>query len=260
MMRRAKAVISAGSIFKGPTIRAVDPWISGNQATSKLRQLLGDDERRRLAAIASVVRFKKSAKIYHQGNRADAVFNIVSGVVKAHNTHPGGEQIAAFLFPDDLFGLSEQGRYANSATAITPVTAYAIPVSALRSELAHDPALEFHVICKLCLELRQAQRHAFLLSRRHALSRLALFLQLLEQLQASRGDTTSEIYLPMSRSDIGEYAGMSLEAVSRAFRILTKRGVLKILNRRHVKIANRDAFEKIAADPNGSLGLGSTVQ
>ena len=253
-------MISAGSILKGPTIRAADPWISGNKATSKLRQLLNDDERRRLAAIASVVRFKKGAKIYQEGNRADAVFNIISGVIKAHKTDPGGEQIAAFLFPDDLFGLSEQGRYANSATAVTPVTAFEIPVSALRSKLVHDPALEFHVICKLCLELRQAQRHAFLLSRRHALSRLVLFLQMLEQLQGARGESTSQIYLPMTRSDIGEYVGMSLEAVSRGFRILATRGAIKILNRRHVTIANRGTFEKIAADPNGSLGLGSTVQ
>jgi CRP/FNR family transcriptional regulator len=48
-----------------------------------------------------------------------------------------------------------------------------------------------------------------------------MFLQLLEQIQAARGERSTEIYLPMNRSDIGEYVGMSLEAVSRAFRSLT---------------------------------------
>lgn len=86
-----------------------------------------------------------------------------------------------------------------------------------------------------------------------------LFLQLLEQLQVAKGDRTPEIYLPMSRSDIGEYVGMWLEAVSRAFRILATRGVIKIRSRRYVKIADRDAFDRITADPNGSLGLGWTT-
>ena len=50
-----------------------------------------------------------------------------------------------------------------------------------------------------------------------------MFLKLLERLQAARGERTADIYLPMTRSDIGEYVGMSLEAVSRAFRRLSAR-------------------------------------
>jgi CRP/FNR family transcriptional regulator len=75
-----------------------------------------------------------------------------------------------------------------------------------------------------------------------------MFLQLLENLQAGRGERTAEIYLPMNRSDIGEYLGMSLEAVSRAFRVLTTRGIIKSRDRRHLKIADRSTFDKIAAD------------
>jgi CRP/FNR family transcriptional regulator len=72
-----------------------------------------------------------------------------------------------------------------------------------------------------------------------------MFLQLLEQLQTSRGESTTEIYLPMSRSDIGEYIAMSLEAVSRAFRSLTARRIIKSRDRRHVKIIDRSAFEDL---------------
>ena len=242
----ARARVSIGG--HGPAVRAVDPWAS---STGKMGQLLSDDERARLAVIASIVRFKKGAEIYREGHRANTVFNIISGVVKAYKTTPdGSEHITAFLFPDDLFGLSEEGSYTNSTKAITLVTAYQLPVSALRSRLLKDASLEFHVICKLCQELRQAQRHAFLLVRRRALSKVAMFLQLLEQLQAARGEHTTEIYLPMSRSDIGEYIGMSLEAVSRAFASLTTRGIIKSRDRRHLKIIDRSTFEKIAGDTN----------
>ena len=97
-------------------------------------------------------------------------------------------------------------------------------------------------------ELRETQRRAFLLAQRRAISKVAMFLQLLENLQAARGERRAEIYLPMKRSDIGEYLGMSLEAVSRAFRVLTTRGIIESRDRRHLKIADRSAFEKIAAD------------
>src|SRR5664279_3025789 len=164
---------------------------------------------------------------YSEDQHTDAAFNIITGVVKAYKTAPdGSEHITAFLFPDDMFGLSEEGTYTNSTKALTPLALYRFPVPALRSRLAKDADLEFHVICKLMHELRETQRHAFLLARRRALSKVAMFLQLMENLQAARGESTAEIYLPMQRSDIGEYLAMSLEAVSRAFRGLTTRGII----------------------------------
>jgi len=230
----------------GPAIRGVDPWAP---SAGKMRQLLSSEERARLAVLSSIVRFNKGEEIYREGEHADAVFNIITGVVKAYKTaHDGSEHITAFLFPDDLFGLSEEGKYINSTRALTPLALYRFPVPALRSRLAKDADLEFHVICKLIHELRETQRHAFILARRQALSKVAMFLQLLENLQAARGERTAEIYLPMNRSDIGEYLGMSLEAVSRAFRGLTTRGIIKSRDRRHLKIADRSTFDKIAAD------------
>lgn len=231
---------------QGPAIRAIDPWAS---SAGRMQQLLTDEERARLAVIASIVRFKKRAVIYREGDR-DAIFNVISGVAPAYKKAPdGSEHITAFLLPDDLLGLSEEGKYTNSSKAITPLTAYRLPLPALRSRLSKDAALELHVICKLCQELRQAQRHGFILSQRGAISKVVMFLQLLEQLQAVRAEQVEEIDLPMNRSDIGEYTGMTLAAMSRAFRRLIARGIIKVRNRRHVTITDRDAFDKIAGHP-----------
>lgn len=240
----------------GPAIRGVDPWAP---SAGKMRQLLSEEERARLAVLASIVRLNKGEEIYREGQPADAVFNIITGVVKAYKTAPdGSEHITAFLFSDDMFGLSEEGKYTNSTKALTPLALYRFPVPDLRRRLAKDADLEFHVICKLIHELRETQRHAFLLARRRALSKVAMFLQLLENLQAARGERTAEIYLPMNRSDIGEYVGMSLEAVSRAFRGLTARGIIKSRDRQHLKIADRSTFDKIAAGM--SISLRSTTR
>jgi len=239
---------SARSVH-GPAILAPDPWAPRTSEQGKVHQLLSDEERARLAVIASIVRFKKGAEIYREGEPADAVFNIISGVAKAYTHGPGKDElIGAFLFHHDLFGLAQEGRYASSVKAVTPITAYRIPIAALRKRFSMDAALEFHVIAKLCHELRQAQRHAFVLASKHTVSKLILFLQMLEHLQGDRNEPTNEIYLPMDRSDISEYVGASLSAISRAFRTLSAKGILKVRNRRHVKIIDRAAFEPISHD------------
>jgi CRP-like cAMP-binding protein len=232
---------------RGPAISALDPWAS---STGRIHQLLTDDERTQLAVMSSIARFKKREIIYREGDPAQAVFAINTGVVAAYKEAPNRRaHIGAFLFADDLFGLSAEGKYTNSTKAITDVIAYRLPITTLRSRLSKDAELEFHVICKLCQELRQAQLHAFLLSEKKAVAKLAMFLQLIEQLQIAKGQQIAEIHLPMERSDIGNYIGITLPAVSRAFRALTTRGVIKLRNRGHVKIVDRDAFDKIAGDP-----------
>src|SRR5450432_2384742 len=126
-MARAKLLTKT----HGPAIRGADPWAP---SAGKMRQLLSEEERARLSVLSSIVRLKKGEEIYREGQRADAVFNIITGVVKAYKTAPdGSEHVTAFLFTDDLFGLSDEGRCLNSTKAITAVTAYRLPVSALRS-------------------------------------------------------------------------------------------------------------------------------
>ncbi|MEJ2378261.1 MAG: Crp/Fnr family transcriptional regulator [Pseudolabrys sp.] len=232
----------------GPLIRAFDPWLSGYPSPGKPHQLLNDEERAWLATIASVVRFKKGETIYSFGEPATFLFNIISGVVKIYLVaRKGEESIVCFHYPEDLFGLAEKGKYINSAKALTPLTAYALPTAALRTRMVKDAALEFHFVAKLCHDLREAQRHAFLLARRHAIAKLAMFLQLQERLQSVAGQQ-AEIYLPMDRADIAGYIDLSPAAVSRGLRDLAARRVVKFRDRRHVKIVNRKVLEELASE------------
>ncbi len=240
---------------RGPAIRALD-WGGAGSTHGKMHQLLSDEERARLATIASIVRFEKGTEIYREGDHAEALFNIIGGVVKDCKRNPdGSEHILAFWFPQDLFGLSEDSCYVSSIKTLTPVTAYRIPVAALRGRLSTDPLLEFHLIVKLCYELRQAQRHAFMLARTRTIPKLTMFLQMLEEMQAANGEPTNEIYLPMNRSDIAEYIGTSLAAVSRAFHTLAARDIIQTRNRKHVKIIDRAAFDRFA----GNVTVGEQV-
>lgn len=231
---------------RGPSVTAISLW--GSSGGERLH-LLTDKERTRLAVISSVVRFEKGKEIYREGHCANAIFNIIGGMVKTYKKLDGqAKHIVAFLFPEDLVGLAEEGKYVNSAEAVTAVTAYRIPVTVLETRLREDPELEFLVICKLCQELRETQRHAFLLAKHHAPAKIAMFLQMLENYQTARGESLEEVYLPMSRCDIADYVGMSAEAVSRSFRALASRGVIAFRDRRHLRIVSRPRLESVAAE------------
>jgi CRP/FNR family transcriptional regulator len=217
----------------------------GNPEKRVRHQLLSDNERAQLAKIAGIVRFKKGERIYNEDDNAEAAFNIISGVVTAYRIRAEGEHITAFLYPGDLFGLSEEGRYANATRAATPVVAYKMPLPAVRRILASSTDLDVGVIIKLCEELREAQRHALLLAQKRAATRLAMFLDLQEHLQIVNDEPATEIYLPMDRSSIAAYLGLTLAAVSRAFRTLTSKTIISSRDRHHVTILDRDAFNRI---------------
>lgn len=235
-----------GKASLGPSLRATDPWLPGNPSSGKQRQLLSKEEQARLATIASIARFKRNEIIYEEGDSADRVFNLISGMVATHKHGARGKRfITAILYPQDVFGLSEEGRYLNSATALTEVVVYTFPIVALRRLISKDAGMDMHFLVKLCHELREAQRHALVLAQRHVERRLAMFLSLQEHLQNDRNGTKMDILLPMKRSVIAEYLGVSPAAVSRAFRSLVRRKVIAPRRSGFVKIIDRHALDAL---------------
>lgn len=225
----------------GPIIHAVDPW-----SPSPRRQLLDERKRARLAKIASILRFEKGDQIYRKGGVAEAVFSLKSGVASSFVPLVSGRHhVTAFLYPGDMFGLSQEGRYTNSARAMTSVVAYRLPVAALQRVLSEDADLDLDVIVKLCEEIRQAQRHALILAQKRATVKLAMFLDLQQSLQTARGEADPEIFLPMDRTAIADFIGLSLAAVSRAFGALIARRVISCRDRRHVRILDVANFESL---------------
>jgi len=229
-----------------PAIHAVHPWVPGSPETRPRHQLLSDDERAQLAKVASILRFNKDEQIFVQGDKADAVFNIVSGVVTVYRTRTNGDYVISFLHPGDLFGLSEEGHYLNTAKAATSVTVYKIPLPAFRRILDTNADLDVDIIVKLCEDLREAQRHALVLAQRRAATRLAMFLELQEHLQSASGEAVSEINLPMDRSSVAAYLGLTLAALGRAFRTLVSKQIISCRDRHHVRIVDRGALNRLA--------------
>ena len=233
-------------MYSGANIETPGLWTDAGPG----HLLLTPKERHLLAVISTAVRFEKRETIYREGDNANVVYSIATGVVKSYRElSVDAYHVVGFLFPNDLFGLTENGKYVNSAEAVTPVTAYRIPISALQTRLLEYPHLSFVIIAKICHNLLEAQRHAFLLSRRHAAQKLSLFLHMLDAQQTFQsGVGMAEVYLPMSRVDIAAYLGITAEAVSRSLHNLVRRRLVTVRDRRHVKIIDRQGLEAVISE------------
>jgi CRP/FNR family transcriptional regulator len=213
-------------------------------------ELLTEQQRSRLAEIATVISLPHNAVLYGEDSPVDAVFLTARGVLKAYRDLPSGRQlVVAFMFPADVFGLAQAGRYVNSVAAVTPAVLYRIPLDDLKALFHNDAALQFQFLCKVTHELRESQRQVMVLTRRDAIGRLAMFLVTLER-DTDRSDRKvprTLFSLPMSRTDIASYLGVSLEAVSRCCSRLVRDRIVAFPDRHHVRILDRSALDKLAS-------------
>jgi CRP-like cAMP-binding protein len=231
-------------IAHGPSLAAI-PFMK--LARSEPVELLSAAQREQLARSASIRDVPARTVVYRAGSAADAVFVIGTGAVKSfRDLRSGRRRIVAFLFARDLFGLSEAGRYVNTVETITAARLYEIDTVALAELLQREPGIEFQFLCKTVHVLREAQHHNIIVGRRDAVGKLAMLLRLLQK-QHSPSRDRRDVPIPMTRSDMADYLGLSLEAVVRASRRLQRQGIIEFIGRRQLRIIDRQRFEQLAS-------------
>jgi CRP-like cAMP-binding protein len=228
----------------GPSLRAL-PFLKG---TAQNTVRLTARQRDQLMSIGVKMRVPARTVIYREGDAAHAVFVVMEGAIKCYRDLQSGKRaLCAFLFSRDLFGLSEDERYVNTAEAATEVVMYRLPLDQLMTLLRRDADLQFQFLSKILHELRESQRRAILLNRRDAPGRLAMFLALMAARQGSAAAHDVKVALPMSRSDIADYTGLSLESISRAAAELQRQGIAAFEGRHSACILDRGRLSKLAS-------------
>jgi CRP/FNR family transcriptional regulator len=226
----------------------MDPW-GRPCGTCDIRSLsvcgvLSPSELERLRTAMVTTHFSAGESIIHEGEPASALFNIVSGYVKLYKLlSDGRRQITGFLVPADFLGIALNKNYAYTAEAIEDVQLCRFDRLKFGALLPELPNLEHRLLEAACTELAAAQDQMVLLGRRTALERLASFLLQWHRRTAihSKSGTVS---LPMSRSDIADYLGLTIETVSRSLTLLKKAKVVQLVSRSELAIPHP---EKLAA-------------
>jgi CRP-like cAMP-binding protein len=210
--------------------------------------VLTDRQREHLGLIATRLDVPGRTILCEAGACAAFVFLVERGMIKTFKDLPNGKRkINAFLVAGDIGGMAENGIYVSTAQAVIRSVVHRVPIEQLATMLQGDAAMEFNFLRKLTNELREIQRQMLILARRDAVGRVAMFLDMLAR-DVWHTLPGAPIPIPMSRSDIADFVGISLEAVSRACATLAREGIVAFDGRCQVRILNRRRFARLIAD------------
>lgn len=208
---------------------------------------IDDADLGRLDALAEHVALAPGQALIREGDEAKHVFNITSGSVRVYKLLPDGRrQITGFLFAGDFLGLATGQTYVFSAEAIEPATACRFRKSDYRTLIRETPALEAALLDRATHELAAAQNQMLLLGRKTALERIATFLLDLPGHDPARATTEGLVRLPMTRSEIADYLGLTIETVSRVLTKLKTSGVIRLISLTELQIENAGRLRGLA--------------
>lgn len=184
---------------------------------------LRPDELEALEAMSHSIRFGAKTTLFSQDEAADHVYNVTDGTVRLFKLLPDGRrQIVGFALPGDFLGLALLERYGVSAEAVDDVTVCRFQRRAFTAYLDAKPHLLRRLHEFASHELSLAQEQMVLLGRRSAEERVAAFLVGLRGRLARIGHKSVTLPLPMSRQDMADFLGLTIETVSRTMTRLAK--------------------------------------
>ncbi|GJE04202.1 cyclic nucleotide-binding domain-containing protein [Methylobacterium isbiliense] len=183
--------------------------------------------------VGSPFAYARDEEIYGEGEEAEFVYRVTSGAVRTYKIlGDGRRQITGFHLPGDLFGFEPGEVHTHTAEAISETKVLMVR----RRQVARAAATRAEVACQLwsvaASGLRHAQDHMLLLGRRSAVERVAAFLMDVDD----RLGATGTFDLPMTRRDIADYLGLTLETVSRTVTQLESDGALLRAGGRRVSL------------------------
>jgi len=191
-------------------------------------------------SAGTLVRVDRDGEIIAQGDKAGYCFQITSGCVRAVKLIEGGRrQVGEFLFARDIFGWEALSEHEFAVEAVTPVVLRRFRLSTIEEFAANDRLFARKLQRYIVAKVQTGRAHLVLLGRKTAAERISSFL--LEMLGRPSGCTTSALDLPMSRADIADYLGLTIETVCRELRNLHRRGVI-VIRRGRIVISDHRAL------------------
>jgi CRP/FNR family transcriptional regulator, nitrogen fixation regulation protein len=185
--------------------------------------------------------YQGKSEIFGEKEPADYVYKVVSGSVRSYKILSDGRRlIGGFYLPGDVFGFEFTTAHSLSAEAISCTKLLAVKRSTLNALADRDISVAQQLSFLIALELRNVQHHHLQLLGRSAHERVASFL-----LEMGDRLSSDKIELPMSRCDIGDYLGVTIETVSRTLTSLQCVGAIKV-TLRHIMLRDRFMLARMA--------------
>jgi len=197
-----------------------------------------------LRGIGTVLKFKRNAAIFEEGDPAQHVYKVIGGAVRTcRMLLDGRRQIADFYLPGDFFGLDSEDAHGFTAEAIADAVVVSYPRVQIELSAEAEPALQKLLMTVLAKGLSATRNHVVMLGRQTAQERLAWFLLRIMQ----RSGDNPDLDLPMSRLDIADYLGLTIETVSRGISQFKRRQLISVSGAHRVVLKDVETLEALAS-------------
>jgi CRP/FNR family transcriptional regulator, nitrogen fixation regulation protein len=219
----------------------VTPRAQGRPALGASDKAGSLDQTMRL--LGAVMSYPRNAEVFGEDEPADYIYKVVSGGVRTYKIlGDGRRQIGAFYLPGDIFGLQFGDDHLLSAEAMMDTKVLVVKRSALNALAGRDASIARELFVLTSRQLQWMLRRIMLLAK-SAQERVATFIVEM----AERSPASNSIELPMSRQDIADYLGLTIETVSRTLTCLQGTAVIDVPTSRRIVLRNRRALD----DMNG---------
>ena len=180
-------------------------------------------------ALGSTRRIAAKGYLFREGDEKLHVYKVTSGGICLYRISTDGRrQVIDFAFEGDIVGLGFALTEGCNAQAIAPTGLKCVPIAFLLSAARQDCGVALRLFEAISRELVATREHLQCVGKRGATERLAIFLVLLSRRNLARGEDPLSIELPMTRADIADFLGLTIETVSRSFTKLKCQGKIDI--------------------------------
>lgn len=202
----------------------------------------------RFKSMGWTLKLTPGQALFHEGDPATRVFTLTTGTLKLYKLLADGRrQITGFVHPGDFLGISVDDEHAFTAEAMENSQLCWFPSSRFDDFVEDEAVMERELYRLAAHELAAAQQQFVLLGRKTAKERIASFLLSLEKKAQRPGEATCGLVrLPMSRSDIADYLGLTKETVSRVISALKRDHIVRLEELNSIEIVDRDRLEQLA--------------
>lgn len=191
---------------------------------------------------------QKGEHLYRESDNFSSVYAVRSGVIKAYRiTNDGQEQVTGFYFPGEIIGIDgiSKDQYACSAKALETSAVCEIPFNRLEELSRQVPSMQRHFFQLMSQEITMDQQLITMLSKNSAEERVAALLISISARNARRKLSKTSFRLPMSRTDIGNFLGLTVETVSRVISRFNKQGLIAVESK-EVTLLDLEGLKDIA--------------
>jgi CRP-like cAMP-binding protein len=185
--------------------------------------------------------------LFAEGDPPSHVYRIETGAIALNKVLADGRrQIIGFAYPGDLIGLGVEGEHVMNAQAVKPTRVRCLSVSTLRQSIAEDPVLGVKLYEALARELAATRDLMLTTGQRSAVERVASFLLAFSRRNQRVGQDPTSFELPMTRTDIGDFLGLTIETISRTFTKFKQLGLIELPCSNRVKLRHVEALKSLA--------------